>query len=411
MIARLVLELRESFLVSLRALHANKMRSLLTMLGIIIGVGAVITMIALGQGAKKAVQTQIQSMGTNLLFVRPGAARQGFVRIQAGSGVELTNQDAKYIQERCPTVAKVVPESFSFAQLKYRNKNWNARVIGTTPEYQKVRNVTPINGSFFGDKEVSNKERVCVLGQTVYENLFEPKENPVGRVIKVNNLNFVVKGLLAPKGGTGWMNQDDMVFVPISTAQKRLLGMDYLTNINVQAKSELLIDQASLEIEKVLRRSQKIQPGQENNFNISTQLDILSTMEQTSQQFTLLLAGIALVSLIVGGIGIMNIMLVSVTERTREIGVRMAIGARRKDILQQFLIEALVLSLLGGIIGILVGIGCSVALSQAARWNTLISPPAILLAFFFAFLVGVFFGLWPARKASRLNPIEALRYE
>lgn len=207
------------------------------------------------------------------------------------------------------------------------------------------------------------------------------------------------------------MNQDDMVFVPISTAQKRLLGMDYLTNINVQAKSELLIDQASLEIEKVLRRSQKIQPGQENNFNISTQLDILSTMEQTSQQFTLLLAGIALVSLIVGGIGIMNIMLVSVTERTREIGVRMAIGARRKDILQQFLIEALVLSLLGGIIGILVGIGCSVALSQAARWNTLISPPAILLAFFFAFLVGVFFGLWPARKASRLNPIEALRYE
>jgi len=410
-IARLVLELRESFLVSLRALHANKMRSLLTMLGIIIGVGAVITMIALGQGAKKAVQTQIQSMGTNLLFVRPGAARQGFVRIQAGSGVELTNQDAKYIKERCSSVAGVVPESFAFAQLKYRNKNWNARVIGTTPEYQKVRNVTPINGSFFGDKEVSNKERVCVLGQTVYENLFEPKENPVGRVIKVNNLNFVVKGLLAPKGGTGWMNQDDMVFVPISTAQKRLLGMDYLTNINVQAKSELLIDQASLEIEKVLRRSQKIQPGQENNFNISTQLDILSTMEQTSQQFTLLLAGIALVSLIVGGIGIMNIMLVSVTERTREIGVRMAIGARRKDILQQFLIEALVLSLLGGIIGILVGIGGSVALSQAARWNTLISPPAILLAFFFAFLVGVFFGLWPARKASRLDPIEALRYE
>ena len=207
------------------------------------------------------------------------------------------------------------------------------------------------------------------------------------------------------------MNQDDQVFVPISTAQKRLLGMDFLTNINVQAKSEALIDQTSLEIEKVLRRTQKLLPGEENNFSVSTQLDILSTMEQTSKQFTLLLAGIALVSLIVGGIGIMNIMLVSVTERTREIGVRMALGARRKDILRQFLIEALVLSILGGIIGILVGLGGSFALSQAARWNTLISPASIILAFFFSFLVGVFFGLWPARKASRLDPIEALRYE
>jgi putative ABC transport system permease protein len=410
-IARIFQELKESLLVSVGALRANKMRSLLTMLGIIIGVGAVITVIALGQGAKRAVQSQIQSMGTNLLFVRPGASRQGFVRIQAGSGVELTNQDAKYIQERCSSVAKVVPESFAFAQLKYRNKNWNARVIGTTPEYEQVRNVTPANGSFFGANEVSNKERVCVLGQTVYENLFEPGENPVGKVIKINNINFVVKGLLVPKGGTGWMNQDDQVFVPISTAQKRLLGMDYLTNINVQAKDQALIDQASLEIEKVLRRTQKIRPGQENNFSVSTQLDILSTMEQTSRQFSLLLAGIALVSLLVGGIGIMNIMLVSVTERTREIGIRMAIGARRKDILQQFLIEALVLSLLGGLIGILVGIGGSVTLSQAAQWNTLISPASILLAFFFAFLVGVFFGLWPARKASRLDPIEALRYE
>jgi putative ABC transport system permease protein len=381
------------------------------MLGIIIGVGAVITMIALGQGAKKAVETQIQSMGANLLFVRPGAARQGFVRTQMGSTVNLTNADAQFIQEKCPAVAKVVPESFASAQLKYKNKNWNARIVGTTPEYQAVRNVTPVQGSFFNQKEVYNKERVCVLGQTVYENLFGPKENPVGKIIKLNNINFVVKGLLAPKGGTGFMNQDDLGFVPITTAQKRLLGTDYLNNINIQAGNEAEINQASLEIEKLLRRRHKLQPRAENDFNISTQLDLLSTMEQTSQQFTLLLAGIALVSLLVGGIGIMNIMLVSVTERTREIGVRMAIGARRKDILQQFLIEALVLSLLGGIIGILVGIGGSVALSQAARWNTLISPPAILLAFFFAFLVGVFFGLWPARKASRLNPIEALRYE
>jgi len=410
-IARLFQEFRESLLVSLGALRANKMRSLLTMLGIIIGVGAVITMIALGQGAKKAVETQIQSMGANLLFVRPGAARQGFVRTQMGSTVNLTNEDAQYIQEKCPAVAKVVPESYANAQLKYKNKNWNARIVGTTPEYPAVRNVTPVQGSFFNQKEVYNKERVCVLGQTVYENLFGPKENPVGKIIKLNNISFVVKGLLAPKGGTGFMNQDDLGFVPITTAQKRLLGTDYLNNINIQAGKEAEINQASLEIEKLLRRRHKLQPRAENDFNISTQLDLLSTMEQTSQQFTLLLAGIALVSLLVGGIGIMNIMLVSVTERTREIGVRMAIGARRKDILQQFLIEALVLSLLGGIIGILVGIGGSVALSQAARWNTLISPPAVLLAFFFAFLVGVFFGLWPARKASRLNPIEALRYE
>ncbi|MCI0531632.1 MAG: ABC transporter permease [candidate division Zixibacteria bacterium] len=411
MVKKFSQELREAVLVSIAALRANKMRSLLTMLGIIIGVGAVITMIALGQGAKKAVQSQIQSLGTNLLFVRPGAARQGFVRMQAGSSTRLTNLDAKYILEKCPAVESVAPECNSYVQLKYQNKNWSAQVVGTTPSYPQLRNATLAKGDFFDERDLRQKERVCVLGQTVYENLFDAKEDPVGKIVKINNVNYVVKGLLAPKGGTGWMNQDDVVLAPITTAQKRIMGVDHLNSINIQAKSELLVDQASLEIEKILRRTHKLQPRDENDFTVRTQLDVLATMEETSQQFTLLLAGIALVSLMVGGIGIMNIMLVSVTERTREIGIRMAIGARRRDIMQQFLIEALVLSLLGGLIGILTGIGGSLTLSKLAQWNTMIAPSSILLSFFFAFLVGIFFGLWPARKASRLDPIEALRYE
>ena len=386
------------------------MRSALTMLGIIIGTGAVITVIALGKGAGEAVQRSIQSLGSNLIFVRPGAARSGFVRLQSGSSTLLSNADAKAIQERCPSVTSVVPESFRFGQLKYQNKNWNSQVVGTLPEYQTVRNVSLREGSFFTEKDLLQKERICILGFTVYENLFG-NQPALGKTIKINGINFTVKGILEPKGQMAMFNQDDQVFIPLSTAQKRLLGIDFLSNINIQAKSELHIDQAALEIEKLLRKRHKLQGYEENDFNVRTQLDILATREETSRTFSLLLAGIALVSLLVGGIGIMNIMLVSVTERTREIGIRMAIGARRRDILSQFLIEALVLSVLGGMLGILLGVLGSVILSKAANWNTLIAPSSILIAFFFSALVGIFFGLYPARKASGLDPIEALRYE
>lgn len=403
-------QLLESVRVSFSSLKSNKMRSALTMLGIIIGTGAVITVIALGKGAGEAVQRSIQSLGSNLIFVRPGAARSGFVRLQSGSSTLLSNADAKAIGERCPSVAAVVPETFRFGQLKYQNKNWNSQVVGTLPEYQTVRNVSLREGSFFTEKDLLQKERICILGFTVYENLFGDQP-ALGKTIKINGINFTVKGILEPKGQMAMFNQDDQVFIPLSTAQKRLLGIDFLSNINIQAKSELHIDQAALEIEKLLRKRHKLQGYEENDFNVRTQLDILATREETSRTFSLLLAGIALVSLLVGGIGIMNIMLVSVTERTREIGIRMAIGARRKDILSQFLIEALVLSVLGGMLGILLGVLGSVILSKAANWNTLIAPSSILVAFFFSALVGIFFGLYPARKASGLDPIEALRYE
>src|SRR4030066_1328053 len=403
-------QMLESIRVSFSSLKSNKMRSALTMLGIIIGTGAVITVIALGKGAGEAVQRSIQSLGSNLIFVRPGAARSGFVRLQSGSSTLLSNADAKAIQERCPSVTSVVPESFRFGQLKYQNKNWNSQVVGTLPEYQTVRNVSLREGSFFTEKDLLQKERICILGFTVYENLFG-NQPALGKTIKINGINFTVKGILEPKGQMAMFNQDDQVFIPLSTAQKRLLGIDFLSNINIQAKSELHIDQAALEIEKLLRKRHKLQGYEENDFNVRTQLDILATREETSRTFSLLLAGIALVSLLVGGIGIMNIMLVSVTERTREIGIRMAIGARRRDILSQFLIEALVLSVLGGMLGILLGVLGSVILSKAANWNTLIAPSSILIAFFFSALVGIFFGLYPARKASGLDPIESLRYE
>jgi putative ABC transport system permease protein len=409
--ARSNINVWESFLVAFAALRANKVRSSLTMLGIIIGVGAVIAMIALGQGAKKAVEDSISALGTNLLMINPGSARQGMVRLGAGSSIRLNEDDLKAIQSKVSGIQATAPELSRFGQLKYGNKNWNARVVGTTPEYEFVRNARLEKGAFFTRQDDATRRRVAIIGTTIVENLFEPEEDPVGRPIKINNITFEVTGVLKPKGQQGWFNQDDIVVIPLQTAQKRLLGLDFFSNINVQVADVSLMEQVSLDIEQALRKSHRLPPGEDNDFSIRNQSDIMATRTETAKTLTWLLASVAFVSLMVGGIGIMNIMLVSVTERTREIGVRRALGARRRDVMAQFLTEAVTLSLVGGLIGIGLGVGATVLMSKLAGWSTLISSGSILLAFIFSATVGIFFGLYPAKKAASLDPIEALRYE
>jgi putative ABC transport system permease protein len=396
--------------VAFAALRTNKMRAGLTMLGIIIGVAAMITMVALGSGARKAVSARITALGADLLFVRAGAATAGHVHMAEGEVEDLTAADVTALKTDCPSVIAVVPEVNGFFQVKYENKNWNTRVTGTLPDYEWVRNAPLTSGSYFTNADNQRRERVCVLGQTVVTNLFG-ETDPVGQVVRIKGINFLVNGVLKPKGAQGFFNQDDLILVPLETAQYRLMGRETHSQVCLKVAGEKLIDQAIVEAESSLRRSHRLLPGQENDFSIRTPSDVATTLTETTQTFTALLASIALVSLIVGGIGIMNIMLVSVTERTREIGVRMALGARRRDILFQFLIESTTLSVAGGIVGILAGVGAALAMARFYGWNTLIVPESVLISFGFAALVGVFFGLYPARKAARLNPIEALRYE
>jgi len=403
-------ELTESVNMAVSSLLANKMRGVLTMLGIIIGVGAVITVISMGSGAQKAVADRIQSLGSNLLFVRPGSSKFRHVHYGAGSKVSLKNADADALREKCTAAAFVIPEFSRNAQAVYEANNWNCSVVGTLPEFEIVRNFPTQEGRYFTHDEVEQSQRVAVIGADVKENLFG-NESPIGKIIKINQDNFIVVGLLEEKGQIGWRNEDDQILVPVTTAQKRIFGTDYLTGITVKVIDESLIDEAFLQVEKILRRQHRLRREQDNDFYIRNQMDIVSTFQETNKTFGFLLAAIAGVSLIVGGIGIMNITLVSVTERTREIGIRKAIGAKRRDILLQFLVESTMLSLSGGIIGILLGIFFSYALSTWAQWNTLISPTSIFLSFGFATAVGLFFGIYPARKASLLDPITALRYE
>ncbi len=410
MSARGNISVGEGVNVALTALRANKMRSGLTMLGIIIGVGAMITMVAMGSGARKAVEERIQALGAGLLFVRPGAPTQGFIRMQAGSVETLDEADVQAIRAECPSITAVIPEATGFAQIKYENKNWNTRVTGTVPDYEWVRNAPTSNGEYFTNAENQRRERVCIIGTEIATNLFG-EEDPVGKTIRINGMSFIVKGVLKSKGISGWMNQDDLILVPIETALNRLFGRDTFGSLTLKVADEKQIDRAILEVESVLRRTHKLTVGQENDFNIRSMSDVGTAQAETAETFTMLLASIALVSLIVGGIGIMNIMLVSVTERTREIGVRMALGARRRDIMLQFLMESTTLSILGGIVGIAAGVGAAIVLSNFYGWNTLIVPEAIFISFGFAALVGIFFGLYPARKAAGLDPIEALRYE
>jgi len=399
--------------IALRALARNKLRSSLTMLGIVIGVGAVIAMVGVGQGAEQQVQEQIASFGTNTVWIssgspswRPGRVHRGFWAVKT-----LTVEDMAAIVEQVPLIREAAPGVFSSGQVIRGNLNWSSRVTGTTASYFIVRNWPMQAGTMFTDDDVTAAANVCILGKTVADFLFA-NEDPVGQTIRLKNLPFTVIGMLAGRGRTGMGDdQDDAIFAPYTTVQKKLQGQDWLQFISASAISREASLPAAAQIEALLRERHRIRPGEEDDFQVRTQSEVAELAQSTGRIMTLLLASIASVSLLVGGIGIMNIMLVSVTERTREIGIRMAVGATEDDIQRQFLVEAVTLALLGGVVGILVGTGFSSLLSSFLGWATFISPIAVLVAAAFSAAVGIFFGYYPARKAARLDPIEALRYE
>src|SRR5512142_2284310 len=397
--------------IALRALARNKMRSALTMLGIIIGVGAVIAMVGVGQGAQQKVQDQIASMGTNLLFVSSGTVTGGGLHMGWGQTKTLVYDDMKAILREVPAVAAAAPGAGASAQVVYENQNWNTRLTGTEPQYFTVRDWPIAQGSSFSQEDVNLAANVAVIGETVRQNLFAAVD-PIGQTIRIGNLPFQVVGVLAAKGQSGMgQDQDDTIVVPITTLQKKITGQDWLQFIMVSATSQQASYAAQNQITSLLRDRHRIRPGQDDDFMVRNLADIADLADQAGQVMTMLLASIASVSLIVGGIGIMNIMLVSVTERTREIGIRMAIGATESDVQRQFLIEAVVLSCIGGAVGILLGVGASLIITDTLNWAVRISPVAIGTAVVFSMGVGIFFGFYPARKAARLDPIEALRYE
>jgi len=402
--------LGQIILVAFTALRANKLRSFLTMLGIIIGVGAMITMVALGSGAQKAVQDRIQSLGSNLLTLHPGQSFQHGVASEVRVSLKL--DDAVALARDARYVRNVVPELTRNLQVKYGNQNLNVNVVGTTPNYVPVKHYTLSAGRMFTVGEDEAQRRFVVLGSAVPDMIGANPVAIVGQEIQISGTPFQVLGVLGEKGSQGgWGNPDEQALIPLQTARYRVMGTDRLRAITIEAVSVGDMNLAMIDIERVMRREHKIRPGDDNDFQIRNQADVLATFQQTTQTFTFLLAGIAAVSLLVGGIGIMNIMLVSVTERTNEIGIRKALGATRFNILFQFLVEALVLCLVGGVFGIACGSAGALVLSRLAHWNTLISPLAILLAFAFSAAVGLFFGIWPARRAAALDPIMALRYE
>jgi putative ABC transport system permease protein len=394
-----------------RALRRNKMRSFLTMLGIIIGVAAVIAMLAIGQGAEYSVKQQISSLGTNVLIVFPGSQQQGGLRVGAGSMTTLTEEDAAAIQKECPAVAYVSPGTRSGGQVVAGNLNWGTSIEGTGADYLEIRKWAIEYGDFFSEQDVKGATKVCVLGRTVADALF-PESSPVGQTIRLRNMPAKVIGVLAKKGQNAMgQDQDDIILAPYTTVLRRFSHFPYLRQILISATSPNSIPEAERQIKELLRMRHKTAFYDQDDFTIRNQSDLAATATATTEILTILLASIAGVSLLVGGIGIMNIMLVSVTERTREIGIRMSVGARSQDILSQFLVEALVLSLLGGILGIALGVGGSVAISKLASWPTIVTAFSIILSFGFSIAIGIFFGFYPARKAAQLNPIDALRYE
>lgn len=400
--------------ISFRALRANKMRSLLTMLGIIIGVGAVITMLAVGTGARQRIASQIASIGSNLIMILPGATTAGGVRMGAGTQPTLSIGDADAILKECTAVSHVAPIHNGVAQLVYGSQNWSTGVIGSTPSILDIRDWRLSSGRPFTADDVRSASKVCLLGQTVVDNLFGGID-PVGKIVKIKKVPFMVIGVLESKGQTpSGQDQDDAVYIPVTTAQKKLFGTAFpgmVRIITVRAKGPEFLDAAERQITELLRQRHRIGLKQDDDFTVRNITQMLQVAEQSTKVMTLLLGAIASISLVVGGIGIMNIMLVSVTERTREIGIRMAVGAKTWDIRMQFIIEALILSLIGGILGVAAGISISEVLSAIAGWHTVVSLFSVMLAFSFSGLVGIFFGFYPAYKASLLNPIDALRYE
>lgn len=393
------------------AMLAHRMRAFLSILGILIGVAAVIAMLAIGQGSKESIQKQLESLGSNLLMIRPGAPRSGGVALQSGSTTRFTLQDVTEIKKLNDSVSRASPSVSSRAQIVYGNKNWNTKVEGVGVEYAQLRAAVPVIGRFFTEEEVRMRNKVALLGTTVVKEVFGGS-NPIGETIKINLINFKVIGILPEKGSFGPQDQDDTAVIPITTAMYRVLGKQYVDSIYVEAKSADTIDTAQEEIEKlIIKQHRLITDDQKDSFQIRNMSEFKKMLESTTQTMSLLLGAIAAISLLVGGIGIMNIMLVSVTERTREIGLRKAIGANNKDILTQFLIEAVLMSLIGGIAGIILGSGIAVMITMVAKWSVKISLSSVLLATVFSLVVGVVFGLWPAKQASKLNPIEALRYE
>jgi putative ABC transport system permease protein len=397
---------------SVRALRRNKMRTALTMLGVVIGVASVIATFAIGQGAKATVQEQIRSLGSNVIMVFSGPMQSGGVRSATGAAQGLTAEDALAIARECPSVKIASPTTRTQAQIVFEEQNWNTTVQGGDENYLTVRDWPVADGREFTVSDVRAAAKVCVIGTTVARELFADA-SPIGATIRIKNLPFQVIGTLASKGSTSWgQDQDDIIVAPLTTVQQKLQGSRLrIGSIVVSATSEVLVDQAIDEISALLRQRHRLQMGEPDDFMVRSQAEIASTAASTSQAMTLLLSSIALVSLLVGGIGIMNIMLVSVTERTREIGVRRALGARGADILVQFLTESALVSLIGGAVGVGLGIGVAKLVSQLAQWPTLIAPESILIAFAFSAFVGLFFGYYPARTAAKLVPMEALRYE
>ena len=401
---------KESFLMAWASLIANKLRSLLTMLGIIIGVAAVIALVSIGNGVKQDIEDSISSLGSNLLVVMPGAPRTPGVRPSQGSMKSLKISDYEAIA-KLEGVKAASPMTNGSYVVIYQNKNWTTSVAGVNANFQDVNNWTMTSGRFFSDKNVQNRERVAVVGQTVVKNLFAD-EDPVGKEIRVKNIPFRVIGVLKSKGnGTMGNDQDDTVLIPYTTSMERVEGIDYLRRVYVVAKDDEGIDRLQADIENLLRVRHNIKDTNLDDFNIQNMKSIMETVAQTTGTFTLFLGAVAAISLVVGGIGIMNIMLVSVTERTREIGVRKALGATYSVIVTQFLIEAVVISLMGGFIGIAFGIGASKVIGMVSGMSTIVSVPTIIMSFAFSMAIGLIFGIYPARKAAKLNPIDALHYE